>query len=78
MVTQECAVLEPAPPNGQSYFSGIPAAFELRAGECLLVPMHHIFGSDELSLSAPGIAAVAPKPHVAVMPVISKKVRKSR
>jgi len=28
--------------------------------------MHHIFGSDELSLSAPGIAELATKPHVAV------------
>ena len=59
-------ILEPAPPNGQSYFSDIPAPFELRTGECLLVPMHHIFGSDELSLSAPGIAALASKPHVTV------------
>jgi NADH-quinone oxidoreductase subunit G len=28
--------------------------------------MHHIFGSDELSLSAPGIRELAAKPHVAV------------
>ena len=59
-------MFEPAPVNGQSYFSAIPAAFEPREGEWLLVPMHHIFGSDELSLSAPGIAELAAKPHVAV------------
>jgi NADH-quinone oxidoreductase subunit G len=59
-------ILEPAPPNGQSYFSGVPVTFEAREGEWLLVPMRHIFGSDELSLSAPGIAALAAKPHVAV------------
>ena len=41
--------------NGQAYFSAIPAAFEPREGEWLLVPMYHIFGSDELSLPAPGI-----------------------
>jgi NADH-quinone oxidoreductase subunit G len=28
--------------------------------------MYHIFGSDELSLSAPGIAELVAKPHVAV------------
>jgi NADH-quinone oxidoreductase subunit G len=28
--------------------------------------MHHIFGSDELSLSAPGIAELATTPYVAV------------
>lgn len=59
-------MFEPAPSNGRSYFSGIPSAFEPRDGEWLLVPMHHIFGSDELSLSAPGIAELATPPHVAV------------
>ena len=52
-------ILEPAPANGQTYFSAIPAAFEPREGEWLLVPIHHIFGSDELSLAAPGIAELA-------------------
>jgi NADH-quinone oxidoreductase subunit G len=59
-------ILEPAPVNGQSYFSDVPAPFEPRTGEWLLVPMHHIFGSEELSLAAPGIAELAAKPHVAV------------
>jgi NADH-quinone oxidoreductase subunit G len=59
-------IFEPAKSNGQSYFSAIPSAFEPREGQWLLVPMYHIFGSDELSLSAPGIAELAAKPHVAV------------
>jgi NADH-quinone oxidoreductase subunit G len=59
-------LFEPAPVNGQAYFSSIPSAFEPRQGEWLLVPIHHIFGSDELSLSAPGIAELAAKPYVAV------------
>lgn len=59
-------ILEPAPANGHSYFNTIPPAFEPRDGEWLLVPMYHIFGSDELSLSAPGIAELVAKPHVAV------------
>jgi len=59
-------ILEPVPENGQPYFSDIPAAFEPRDGEWLLVPIHHIFGSEELSLAAPGIAELADKPHVAV------------
>jgi NADH-quinone oxidoreductase subunit G len=57
---------DPAPSNGQAYFSTIPPAFKPREGEWLLVPIYHIFGSDELSLSAPGIAELAAKPHVAV------------
>jgi NADH-quinone oxidoreductase subunit G len=34
-------------------------------GELLLVPLHHIFGSDDLSMREPGIAARAPQPYVA-------------
>ena len=59
-------LFEPAPRNGQGYFSVIPPAFSARQGEWLLVPMYHIFGSDELSLSAPGIRELAAEPHVAV------------
>jgi NADH-quinone oxidoreductase subunit G len=59
-------MVEPSPSNGQSYFSGIPSVFEPREGEWLLVPMYYIFGSDELSCSAPGIAELATTPHVAV------------
>lgn len=59
-------MFEPAPSNGRFYFGGIPSVFEPREGEWLLVPMQFIFGSDELSLSAPGIAELATTPHVAV------------
>jgi len=34
-------------------------------GELLLLPVHHIFGSDDLSMREPGIAARAPQPYVA-------------
>jgi NADH-quinone oxidoreductase subunit G len=56
----------PATMNGQSYFSGIPPAFQPREDGWLLVPMHHIFGSDELSFAAPGIRELAAKPQVAM------------
>ena len=59
-------LFEPAAMNGQPYFTAIAPAFQPREGEWLLVPMYHIFGSDELSLSAPGIRELAAKPHVAV------------
>jgi NADH-quinone oxidoreductase subunit G len=59
-------------PNGasaaHSYFQNVPAPFQRRAGEWLFVPRHHIFGSDELSLSSPTIAELAPKPYVALAP----------
>jgi NADH-quinone oxidoreductase subunit G len=46
------------------YFTHFPAHFELRPGQWLVVPIHHIFGSEELSLLAPGIAQRAPEPYI--------------
>ena len=34
-------------------------------GQFLLLPVHHFFGSDDLSMREPGIAARAPQPYVA-------------
>jgi NADH-quinone oxidoreductase subunit G len=59
-------IFEPTAANGPFYFSAVPPTFQPREGEWLLVPMYHIFGSEELSLSAPGIAELAPKPYVAM------------
>src|SRR6185437_4096432 len=44
----------------------IPAAFVVRPGEWLVVPLHHVFGSDELSHAAPAVAELAPAPYVAL------------
>ena len=44
----------------------VPTAFAPSSDEWLLVPLYHIFGSEELSLSAPGVAELAPKPYVAL------------
>jgi NADH-quinone oxidoreductase subunit G len=54
-----------AQPHGR-YFGEVPTAFVPSSTEWLLVPLYHIFGSEELSLSAPGVAELAPKPYVAL------------
>jgi NADH-quinone oxidoreductase subunit G len=46
----------------------VPAAFVKRAGEWLVAPLYHIFGSEELSARSPGIAERAPRPYVALRP----------
>lgn len=55
-------------PSGlpQSAPETVPAPFAPRAGEWLLVPLYHIFGSDELSERSPAIASLAPQPYVAL------------
>ena len=46
------------------YFTNVPARYELPEGQWRVVAVHHIFGSDELSLLAPGIAQRTPKPYL--------------
>jgi NADH-quinone oxidoreductase subunit G len=48
----------PHSPRG-AYFRGVPPAFAPRDGEWLLVPLHRIFGSEELSRDAPALAQLA-------------------
>jgi NADH-quinone oxidoreductase subunit G len=57
----------PAPPPGDTAAASPqgPPAFTPHPGEFLLVPVHHIFGSDDLSMYEPGIAGRAPRPYVA-------------
>jgi NADH-quinone oxidoreductase subunit G len=59
-------VIEPCSSTPPPYFTCIPAEFQPRIGEWLIVPRHHFFGSEELSQHAPAVAELATKPFVAV------------
>ena len=59
-------LIEPQQRGGEDYFREVPGPFQRRAGEWLLVPRYHIFGSEELSLHAQGIAELAPAPYLAL------------
>jgi NADH-quinone oxidoreductase subunit G len=61
-------LIEPAAGPAAPYFDRVPARFDRRAGEWLCVPLHHVFGSEELSAAAPGIAERSPRPYVAMHP----------
>ena len=50
------------------FFDRPSAPAELQDGEFILVPVHHIFGSDLLSMAAPAIAQRAPRPYLALDP----------
>jgi NADH-quinone oxidoreductase subunit G len=56
------------PPEGATgnFFSDVPGAFSPREGEWLLIPLYHIFGSEELSLHADGISELSPQPYLAL------------
>ena len=76
-------MIEPAPQASSKYFTRVPKVFAPSRDDWLLVPLYHVFGSEELSFSSPGIAELAPKPYVALNAerrnvFESKRVSKSR
>jgi NADH-quinone oxidoreductase subunit G len=57
------------PSGGASpYFNEVPEAFEPKPGEWLIVPIHHIFGSEELSREAQAVAELSPQPYIVLNP----------
>ncbi|WP_263366299.1 NADH-quinone oxidoreductase subunit NuoG [Edaphobacter bradus] len=59
-------LIEPALKSDWRYSSAIPPAFRSQSGEWLLIPIFHIFGSEELSRHAQGIAQLLPRPYLAL------------
>jgi NADH-quinone oxidoreductase subunit G len=60
-------LIEPAR-LGVGYYAEIPPAFRAHAAEWLIVPIFHVFGSEELSRQAPAVSQLAPKPYIALNP----------
>jgi NADH-quinone oxidoreductase subunit G len=54
------ATTGPAP----EYNAAVPGPFRAGAGEALVVPAHHLFGSEELSAMAPAVAQLVPAVYV--------------
>jgi NADH-quinone oxidoreductase subunit G len=61
-------LIEPAPKGKPVYFSPAPSAFKVHPDEWLLVPIYHIFGSEELSVLSPGVAELSLRPYLALHP----------
>jgi NADH-quinone oxidoreductase subunit G len=61
-------LLEPDAPPAKPSKARIPPAFKPEDGRWLLLPSCHVFGSEELSGLAPGVAELAPRPYVAISP----------
>ncbi|HZD55141.1 MAG TPA: NADH-quinone oxidoreductase subunit NuoG [Anaerolineales bacterium] len=59
-------LIEPSAPENVSYYEQIPQAFQPREGEWRILPLFHIFGSEELSVHTPGIVELAPIPYLAL------------
>jgi NADH-quinone oxidoreductase subunit G len=55
--------------KGISHYSNIPPAFRPSTNDWLVVPIFHIFGSEELSRHAAGVAKLIPKAYIALNPL---------
>lgn len=62
-------LIEPDTRDRVFYSFHIPEYFRERTEARLIVPMFHIFGSEELSVHAKGIAELAPRPYLALHPL---------
>lgn len=61
-------LIEPVHDRAVSFFTGVPHAFHPRSDEWLLLPLYHLFGSEELSIHSPSVAERIPKPYLALNP----------
>jgi NADH-quinone oxidoreductase subunit G len=61
-----CRLIEPAAGQRPGYYTEAPAPFAARQAELRIVPLHHAFGTEELSALAPGVAELAPVAYVAL------------
>jgi len=64
-------LIEPSATNGNGqapYFSYSPDNFVPLAGHLMLVPLYHIFGSEELSVHTPAVAERMPAPYILLNP----------
>jgi NADH-quinone oxidoreductase subunit G len=59
---------------GRDYFTTIPDPFIPREDAWHVLPIYHIFGSEELSARSPAVAARATEPYLALRPVDSKNL----
>jgi len=59
-------LIEPEKDKAPNYFPGIPEEFQVRSGQYFLLPVYHIFGSEELSAQSAAIIKVMPQPYVAM------------
>ncbi len=59
-------LIGPAQAKETPYFTDMPGPFAPKGDEFLVVPLHHVFGSEKLSAMSPGIAELMPSPYIAL------------
>ena len=53
-------------PDFMKYFTKVPKHSGHKAKEWIVVPLHHIYGSEKRSMLSPAVAELAPRPYLAL------------
>ena len=67
-------LFEPRAENTAPFHGQVPPPFAPRADEWLVVPLHHVFGSDEVSNYSPAIRERVPAPYLALRPADAERL----
>jgi NADH-quinone oxidoreductase subunit G len=59
-------LIEPERDKKPDYFADIPTSFSPSENSLLIVPLHHIYGSEELSAAARGVSELIPEAYLAI------------
>lgn len=59
-------LIEPKEKAKVVFFKEFPQAVQLKKKEWLVIPLYHIFGSEELSTMAAGVSQLVPSPYLAL------------
>ena len=59
-------LFESDPNSKTDYFNIVLSSYSPKEGEWLVLPLYHIFGSDELSAQSPAVAERVPHPYIAL------------
>ncbi len=67
-------LIEPEEGANPDYFSTIPSPFSPQEGQWSVVPLYHLFGSDELSAQAPAVQSMVTGAYVSLTPEDALKI----
>jgi NADH-quinone oxidoreductase subunit G len=67
-------LIDPTNNEPATYFKDIPKTFKRKDDEFLVVPLFHIYGSEELSMFSPSIAEIAPAQYLVMSPEDASRI----
>ena len=68
-------MIEPAEKADISFYKKISGSFKTRSNEWQIVPLHQIFGSEEMSVISPAVKERSPEPYVCLNPEDAKGLK---